>query len=186
MILTKTKSFGGDSMYLKIIGCTFIFIGSSLIGFFYGENFKKRFSQLKEFEQALYQLKSEIVYTHNSLPDIFNNMIFKCSYPIKNIFIQVSDLLYENKVESVYEAFKKSFELNKEKLNLKKRDIDIILNLSKSLGESDIEGQKNILTLTLKDIKKQIDNAEVDMNKNVKMYRYLGFSFGVILIIIIL
>lgn len=173
-------------MYLKIIGCTLIFIGSSLIGFFYGENFKKRFSQLKEFEQALYQLKSEIVYTHNSLPNIFNNVTLKCSDPIKSIFIKVSDLLYENEVESVYEAFTEAFEFNKEKLNLKRRDIDIILNLSKSLGESDIEGQKNILTLTLKDIKKQIDSAELAMNKNVKMYRYLGFSFGAILIIIIL
>lgn len=186
MILAKKINYGGDNMYLKIIGCILILVCSSLIGFLYGENLKKRVFQLKEIEQALLQLKSEIIYTHASLPEAFENVGYKCNRPIGGIFIEVSRLLYNNEVDSVNEGFKKVFKQNKDMLSLKQYDIDIILNLSKSLGESDIEGQKNILLLTLENIKKQISGAEMEMNKNIKVYRYLGFSFGAILIIMIL
>lgn len=186
MILVKKINYGGDNMYLKIIGCILILSCSSLIGFLYGENLKRRVFQLKEIEQALLQLKSEIIYTHASLPEVFQNVGYKCNRPIGDIFREVSRLLYDNEVDSVNEGFKRSFKQNKDMLSLKQYDIDIILNLSKSLGESDIDGQKNILELTLENIKKQINRAEIEMNKNIKVYRYLGFSFGAILIIMIL
>ncbi|CAG7840972.1 stage III sporulation protein AB [Clostridium novyi B str. ATCC 27606] len=173
-------------MYLKILGCALVLISSSLLGFIYGQNLKKRFFQLKEIEQAVYQLKNEMLYSHNSLPDIFNNVSEKCDKPICDIFKEISKLLYDQEVESVYEAFKKSLINNSLKLNLKKYDIDIILNLSKSLGESDIDGQQSMLTLTLRNINSQLDSAEKVMQKNIKMYRYLGFSLGAILVIMML
>ncbi|EDS77917.1 stage III sporulation protein SpoIIIAB [Clostridium massiliodielmoense] len=173
-------------MYFKILGSILVLVSSSLLGFIYGENLKKRFFQLEEMEQALYQLKNEIVYTHNSLPDIFMSVGSKGTKPIGDIFKRVSNLLYEHQVESVHEGFKKALSENKKQLNLKKYDIDILLNLSKSLGESDIEGQQNILTLTIRNIKSQLDSAKNVMEKNIKMYRYLGFSFGAILVIMML
>ncbi|MBE6042732.1 MAG: stage III sporulation protein SpoAB [Clostridium lundense] len=173
-------------MYLKIVGCTLILICSSLIGFLYGESLKKRVFQLKEIEQALLELKSKIVYTNESLPKAFQDIGYKCNKPIGDIFVEVSNLLYNNEVDSVNEGFKRMFKQNRDKLNLKQSDIDIMLNLSKSLGESDVEGQKSILLLTLENVKKQVYDAEIEMNKNIKMYRYLGFSFGAILTIMII
>jgi len=187
MTLAKKKNYGGDNMlYLKIVGCTLILICSSLIGFLYGESLKKRVFQLKEIEQALLELKSKIVYTNESLPKAFQDIGYKCNKPIGDIFVEVSNLLYNNEVDSVNEGFKRMFKQNRDKLNLKQSDIDIMLNLSKSLGESDVEGQKSILLLTLENVKKQVYDAEIEMNKNIKMYRYLGFSFGAILTIMII
>lgn len=40
-----------------------------------------------------------------------------------------------------------------------------------------------MFSLTLENLKKQIIEAEVSMKKNVKMYRYLGFTLGMIIII---
>lgn len=173
-------------MYLKLLGCFLILIGSSLIGFYLGENLKKRVSQLKEIEQALYQLQSEIVYTHSALPDTLLNISRKCTRPISVIFSEVSNLLYENKVDSVHDGFEKVMEKNKENFCLKQSDIDILMDLSKSLGESDIEGQKNIMMVSIKNIRSQIHDAELAMKNNIKMYRYLGFSFGAIVVIMVL
>lgn len=173
-------------MYLKLIACILVVVSSSLIGFLCGENLRKRIFQLKEIEGGLYQLESEIMYTHTSLPDIFFNIGDKCREPIKNIFKEIASLLYGNMVDSVYDGFKKVFINNKDNLNLKKEDINIILNLSKSLGEADLEGQKNILNLTIYNLKKEIEISEFSMKKTVKMYRYLGFSFGAILVIMVL
>lgn len=186
MTLTKKKSFGGDDMFLKTLGCILILGSCSLIGFLYGENLRNRLIQLKEIEQALYQLENEIVYTRTSLPEIFFHVAQKCNKPIKNIFLDVSKLLYNNEVNSVYEGFRKAIELNKELISVKKEDIDVLLDLAKSLGESDVEGQKSILSLSLNNLKKQVNTAEIIMQKNIKMYRYLGFSFGAILVIMIL
>lgn len=173
-------------MYLKLLGCILIVAGSSLIGFYLGENLKKRLFQLKELEQGIYQLQSELVYTHSTLPEILQNISRKCTKPISHIFSGVADLLYENKADSVQDGFEKVIKVKRELLNLKQQDIDILRDLSKSLGESDIEGQKNIINLTIKNVRNQIDDAEIAMKNNLKMYRYLGFSFGAIVVIMIL
>lgn len=173
-------------MYLKFIGCLLVLIGCTLIGFFMGENLKKRFVQLKEIEQALYQLQGEIIYSHSALPEIFTNVSIKANKPISQLFKDVAKLLQENKVNSVYEAFKESFNINKVFLNINESDIGILMDLSKSLGESDIEGQKNIINLTIKSIRSQLDEAEKSIKNNIKMYRYLGFSLGAILVIMII
>lgn len=186
MILTKKKSFGGDDMFLKTLGCILILGSCSLIGFIYGENLRNRLIQLKEIQQALYQLENEIVYTRTSLPEIFFHVAQKCNRPIKNIFLDVSKLLYNNEVNSVYEGFRKAIKLNEDLISLKKEDIDVLSDLAKSLGESDVEGQKSILSLSINNLKKQVNTAEIIMQKNIKMYRYLGFSFGAILVIMIL
>lgn len=173
-------------MALKALGCIFILGGCTLIGFILGENLKNRLLQLKEIEQALYVLQNEIVYTRTSLPEIFFHVGEKCIKPINHIFFQVSKLLSDNEVDSVYEGFEKSLQDNYDLISLKKEDLNVLMDMARTLGESDIEGQRNILNLSINNIKKQIKDADTTMQKNTKMYRYLGFSFGAILVIMIL
>lgn|GEM_PF-142659 len=173
-------------MYLKILGCALVLIGSTLMGFILGENLKKRFQQLNEIEQVLYQLKSEIIYTHSTLPEIFENVSNKSNKPISKLFKDISELLYENKVENVFQAFTKALNINKNLMNLKEVDTEILLDLSKSLGQSDIDGQNSIITLTINKLKNQLEGAEEVMKNNIKMYRYMGFSLGAIVVIMII
>ncbi len=81
---------------------------------------------------------------------------------------------------------KMRFLKQREILNLKDEDIDVILDLSKSLGESDIEGQKAVFSLTIEDMKKQIKISESILKKNLKMYRCLGFSVGAVIVILLI
>jgi len=173
-------------VYLKILGCALVLIGSTLMGFILGENLKKRFQQLNEIEQVLYQLKSEIIYTHSTLPEIFENVSNKSNKPISKLFKDISELLYENKVENVFQAFTKALNINKNLMNLKEVDTEILLDLSKSLGQSDIDGQNSIITLTINKLKNQLEGAEEVMKNNIKMYRYMGFSLGAIVVIMII
>lgn len=170
---------------LKVLGCIMILGASSGIGFNYGEKFKKRTKQLNELQRCIHQLQNEIVYTHSPLPEAILDISQKSISPIKNIFEQVSSLLFLNEVDTVYEAFKNVIEKQKDNLSLKKEDTTVILDLAKTLGESDIGGQQRMFSLTLENLKKQIKSSESLMNKNVKMYRYLGFSLGAMLVIIL-
>ena len=168
---------------IKIIGCAVILGASTVAGFIYSERLKYRVFQLNEVERAVHQLQNEITYVHALLPDAFKSVAQKCRNPIKELFNKTSELLYGNEYENVYEAMTTAMNTIKGGLNLNCDDINVILDLSKTLGESDIEGQNNMFKLTILNLKKQIKISEEFMKKNIKMYRYLGFSFGAMLVI---
>ncbi|MGH4138018.1 stage III sporulation protein SpoIIIAB [Clostridium sp.] len=166
---------------IKIIGCVVILGASTLIGIVYSQRLKYRVFQLTEVQRAVYQLQNEITYVHTLLPDAFKSIAHKSKEPIKELFNKTSELLSDNDYENVYEAVNSAMDTVKSRLYLNSDDINVILDLSKTLGESDIEGQNSIFELTIGNLKKQIKISEDFMNKNSKMYRYLGFSFGAML-----
>ena len=174
--------FGGQTM-IKIIGCAVILGASTMVGFIYSERLKYRVFQLNEVERAIHQLQNEITYVHALLPDAFKSVAQKSKNPIRELFNKTGELLSGNEYDNVYEAMNSAMNTIKSGLNLNCDDINVILDLSKTLGESDIEGQNNMFTLTITNLKKQIKISEEFMKKNIKMYRYLGFSFGAMLVI---
>lgn len=170
---------------LKIIGSILIIIASTFGGFMYAQSFVNRVKELNEIERCIYQLQNEIAYTHTPLPDALNNVAIKAKEPIAEIFNSTSNKLKSNMYDNVYEAFREAFN-ESSSINLKEEDINLVLDLSKSLGESDITGQMNIFSLTIENLKKIITQAEITMKKNVKMYRYLGFSIGAVIVIMLI
>ena len=168
---------------IKIIACAVILGASTIAGFIYSERLKYRVFQLNEVQRAIYQLQNEITYVHALLPDAFKSVAQKSKEPIRELFNKTSELLSDNNYENVYEAINSAMNLIKCRLYLSSDDINVILDLSKTLGESDIEGQISIFSLTLLNLKKQIKISEEFMNKNIRMYRYLGFSFGAMIVI---
>ena len=170
---------------LKLIGSILIIAASTIGGFIYAQSFISRVKELNEIERCIYQLQNEIVYTHTPLPEALINVAIKAKEPIADIFNKTSKKLSSNMYDNVYEAFKNTFKESTD-LNLKNEDINLILDLSKSLGESDINGQINIFSLTMENLKKIIAEAEITMKKNVKMYRYLGFGIGAMIVIMLI
>lgn len=168
---------------IKIIGCLLILGASTIAGFIFSESFKKRLKQLNEIERAIGQLENEIEYTYTPLPEALDNVAQISELPISNVFSRASKLLYANNVETVYEAFDICFK--EVTVDLNSDDINVVLDLSKSLGNSDIEGHKKIFSLARDNLKKRIALAEEAMSKNVKMYRYLGFSIGAVIVIVL-
>jgi stage III sporulation protein AB len=185
MILKQKKKYGGSKM-LKIIGCIVILAASSAAGFIYGEGFKKRVIDLRELQRIIHLLQSEIEYKCNPIPRALKELSSKTMEPFSIIFNEISQSLAKNEVESVYEAFKNIFNNSNHRTSLNKDDIDILLDLSKSLGESDVSGQRKMFELSLESIKKQIILAEGLMYKNLKVYRYLGVTLGSMIIIMLI
>jgi stage III sporulation protein AB len=185
MILKPKKKYGGSKM-LKLLGCIIILGSSSAAGFLYGESFKRRVADLNELQRVIYLLQSEIEYMSNTIPRALKEISNKTINPFSLLFNDISKLLFNNEVESVYEAFKITFNSNKYHLNLNKEDINILFDLSKSLGDSDLSGQRKMFEFTLESIKKQIVLAEELMCKNLKVYRYLGVTLGSMVVIMLI
>ncbi|NFV11889.1 stage III sporulation protein SpoAB [Clostridium sporogenes] len=168
----------------KILGSLLIFAGSLYWGITTANKFKYRRDELLELERCVSELKNEITYTYTSIPDILMNISLKSKKPISTLFEKISNMLYKNQVNSIYEAFTKVFSEEKNNMALEEEDINIILDLSKNLGQWDPKGHEDIMELTLYNLKKQSNRADEIMIKNMKMYRYLGFSIGAVLVII--
>lgn len=163
-----------------------IIFSTTVFGFNYGEKLKRRTKELYEIQRCMCEIENQIIYTHTPLPDTLKNAAIKAKEPISSVLEQIYYMLEENKVYSVYEAFKSAFSDKIETLSLKDEDITIIMDFSKSLGESDVEGQRAIFSLATENIKKQIKISENVIKKNAKMYRCLGFSIGAVISILLI
>ncbi|NLZ47360.1 MAG: stage III sporulation protein AB [Clostridiales bacterium] len=163
---------------IKIFGAVLMIGASTFIGFMFAEFARRRLLQLKELEGALIQLENEIFFTRTALPEACLSVSFKSKYPINTLFKKVSNLLTDNSSDSVYDAFYKTLNGEIEGLYVTKEDKDILLDLAKALGESDLEGHRKVFNLAEHNLKTRIQSIEANVDKNVKMYRYLGFSLG--------
>lgn len=171
---------------IKTLGAVLIVLASTLTGFVIAESLRKRLLQLKELQGALIQLQNEIFYTRTPLPEACVSVAYKSKYPINRIFERVADSLINNKSDSVYDAFTSALNVDEEGLCVTKEDKEIILDLAKALGESDLEGHKKVFGLTEHNLRTAIQTLEGNVDKNIKMYRYLGFSLGAAVAIILI
>lgn len=170
---------------IKILGGIVVLFASTICGFLYAEKFQNRVKELNEIERCLYQLRNEILYTHTPLTQALNNVANKALEPYSSFFKVIVSNLSDRNCNDVYEAFKLAVELYEDEISITKEDETILLDLSKSLGETDIEGQLMVFELSIENIKKRIKEAEIIMKKNVKMYRCLGFCLGAMVVIML-
>ena len=76
--------------------------------------------------------------------------------------------------------------VQKSDTNLTKEDIQVLLMLSKMLGQTDVEGQISQIEVTETFLEKQIAEAVEEKNKNEKLYRKLGTTIGLAIVIILI
>ena len=171
-------------IFVKYTILFIIFLIAAWIGNLFSKKYKNRVDELKSFKEAFSILEAKIKFTCEPLGDIFE---------------EISNLFYKNKINLIFTEIKKniniiglkdswesSIEGNKQKLSLNKDDINIIKNLGNMLGKTDVEGQLNEIKLNMSFLDTQIIDAEEECKKNEKMYRTLGTIFGLAIIIILI
>ena len=170
----------------KIIVLVLIVILCSFIGYLYGEEFKKRYLELSELMRSLIDMENEILYSYRPLPDVLAGISNKSNGVISNLFAEVSELLIRGDIDNVNSAFRYSLNNQKNEMAMTKEDFTIILDLSKSLGDTDITGQGQIFLLAKDKLDRVIDSAEKDYRTNCKMYKTLGIGIGVMIAIFLI
>ncbi|GFP76709.1 stage III sporulation protein SpoIIIAB [Clostridium fungisolvens] len=173
-------------MLVKYLLLLIIMALSSATGYVYGEKFKKRVFCLHELINGYINLENEMTYTFTPLPEAFINTGKRLKDPIAQLFNSIGTKLKDNEADNVFLSTKDSLELYKDKINLNEVDIDIILDLAKSLGTTGIDGQRKIFSITIDRIKSNTEKAEKECDKYSKMYKSLGVCVGFMLIIFLI
>ncbi len=151
----------------------------SYIGILKAKTYENRVIELNKFQNALVMFKSKIEFTYE---------------PLKNIFEDISNVIYSNnsniflmtiqKNKNIYEAWSEA--INEDTNNLIQEDKEIIRMMGKLLGKTDIKGQVNEIVLTQGLIEKQLEKAEIEKNKNMKLYKTMGVVLGIGICIILI
>ena len=85
---------------------------------------------------------------------------------------------------SAGEAWEKAVQASE--TNLTNEDLHVLLMLSKMLGQTDVEGQISQIEITENFLEKQIKEAQQEKNKNEKLYRKIGTTIGIAIVIILI
>ena len=167
---------------IKYILFVAIFLISIAIGKLLSKKYIDREKELKEMHNALNIFKSKIKFTYEPIGEVFIEISQMMSYSnIGKIFKQAKNIM---KYQSAGEAWEKA--VNESKNNLTKEDKQTIKGLSKLLGQTDLEGQINQIEITQQFLKKQIEVAEKEREKNEKLYRKLVPTIALAIIVILL
>lgn len=170
---------------LKILGALFLILGCGLIGLVIARNLSLRPLQIRYVENGLNILETEILYGLTPLPEALKNVGRQVSYPVNELYLRSSSYLKNGDGLTAGEAWDLSLaELEKESALLPE-DIDILSNFGRSLGGSDCEEQRKNLKLAKEHLKNIEYKAEKIKEKNQKIYKYLGFSFGTVIALIL-
>lgn len=169
---------------IKSIGLLMILISCSLGGLLYGNVFKRREDELRKIHRKIIDLENKIVYSKEPLPYALMDISNGDTTEIGTIFSNCSKKLLNNEVDYVYDAFSESIKMSRDKLALKDEDYHIVLDMAKSLGGLDEEGHKKIFQSSLSLLKRNMEEAHELTLKNGKLYRCLGISIGLVIVII--
>ena len=165
---------------LKIIILGLILILCTYIGILKAKSYDNRVLELKKIKSALEVLKSKIEFTYEPIKDIFEE-ISKIVYSEKqNIF---QETLKNMNNHNVTDSWNKAIE---EEARLVEEDKNTIKLFGKLLGKTDKAGQINEINVTSKLLDSLIEKAEQEKSKNYKLFKTLGTVVGIGICIILI
>ena len=164
---------------IKILIYSGIFLTCSAIGILKSQKYIYRVNELKEFKNALNMFKTKIKFTYEPIPDIFEQIASSINPDIGIIFKIAS---HNMKFCPAGDSWNKA--IDNDLLNINSEDKNILKDLSKLLGATDMQGQISQIEVTSNFLDEQIKKAEKE--KNEGMYRKLGMIIGLSIVIILI
>lgn len=165
-------------IFIKYVNLLGILLISSYLGIYKSKEFENRVRELTRFQSSLIMFKSKLEFTHE---------------PIRNIFKEISHVIYndnnnifENVVNSNNDVYSSWMEGVNNQNEFTKEDKEIIKTIGKLLGKTDLDGQVNEINLGINLVGKQLKEAEIEKNKNVKLYKTMGIVCGIGICIILI
>jgi len=165
----------------KVFLIIMIIIASSVIGILFSKKYANREKEIKEMKSALNMFATKIKFTYEPIPTVFLEISQKIGGNIGNIFYQAANRMKEQTAGDAWQDAIKEV-----KTNLNKEDTDILKNLGRLLGQTDLDGQIVEIDVVNNFLISQLENAEEERKKYEKMYRTLGIVTGLTIAIILI
>ena len=168
---------------IKYIMLIVLFLATTKLGQLLSQKFVYRLEELEEMKNALNMFKAKIKFTYSPIPEIFQEIAESVGKNVSKIFIKAKEKMEKFSAE---EAWINAVEELKGNTNYNEEDIKTIKLLGKMLGLTDAEGQISQIEITQEFLEKQIKEAYEEKQKNQKLYKKLGSTIGLALVIMLI
>ena len=157
------------------MGCLMIVLTGAAVGYLQSKRLTARTLFIEEYQKFLSELTLQIRYDSSSLERILEKFSdYRRLAPVLRICrekIQEGNSFFESWCQGVGKLSKDN--------GLLKGDIELLLDLGKGLGISDLEGQLSHLKLNSELTKLRLEEARECKVKKGKLYQMLGLSLGI-------
>ena len=159
----------------------FVILGiSCYIGILLSKRYVNREKELKEVKNALSILGTQIKFTYEPLPRIFKQIGEITNGNVGELFTNAYKEMEKSTASKAWE-----YAVDNSSTSLNKEDKEVIKRLSNLLGQVDVEGQIKEITLVDNFLNTQIEKAEEERKKNERLYKVLGTTIGLTIVIIL-
>lgn len=167
----------------KLIGATLIIAASTFGGLLWAEGMAKRCRMLRQWLRILEMMATEIYYGSDLLPQIFDRVAATVDDRlITPAFERMAQAIAFGADSSVAEAWVRLIAgLQPEQLS--REDGRVLLELGQYLGSTDREDQVKKIRVCQSRLESHLAEAELDVKKRTRLYRYLGFAAGAIVVL---
>ncbi len=146
--------------------------------------YRRRPMELRYLRSALQMLETEISYGATPLPEAMDRVGQRCEAGIAALFSLTRDKLLAGEGVTAREAWDEALAHFYKNSALNRADLAVLKALGSGIGISDRLDQVKHLRLAQEQLKIEEAKAEVEAEKNVKLYNYLGFLGGLTIVII--
>lgn len=171
---------------LKIIGILLIIAAFSCTGFSYAKNITIRIEQLNEIKKLTVMLEGELRYGNSTIEEALSAIAARTIIPFGRFLNSVSDELKHNTGKSFSEIWRENAGSLLDNTRLNKEDISELNLLGDNLGYLDLKAQSESIALYKERLSLRLEELNNGAQKQVKMYRSLGVSMGILTAIILL
>ncbi len=171
---------------LKIMGSVMVVLAGLGMGFFFSENLNCQNRQLKQLKKMVLLLRGEMNYHHTYLSKACCDVSGKTEEPFRSVLNYAAKQADKNTECSFAQIWEDATDRFLKQSALSTEQIQKIKELGTTMGYLDIETQNSGFRLFLEQLDMEIEENNERRKKDGKVYKYLGFMGGVIVVLIII
>lgn len=169
---------------LKLVGAGMTVLSCGALGFYFCCKMKQRIRILRELRRMAVMLASEITYANATMEEAFSHLEKRLSAPVGPFFAHMRRRMEGGEGGTLSDIFREQIECELAGCGLKKSDLEALGTLGAQLGYLDVQMQKKTLDYYLEQVNDACEQAVREYREKEKLFRCLGISAGVFLVIL--
>lgn len=177
------KLQGNEKM--RYIGILIMAGTLSITGFAAAEWRKEQLCVLQKLRQMIYHLKNRMLYINEPLPEAMKHVGERFETDEGRFFVETGERLKIEQGRNFADIWKEEAEKMFEQVPVSQRDRENLLALGKQVGYADRSMQERILLFYLEQTDESIAGLKDQMETKVRLFRCLGVTAGLFLLILL-
>lgn len=173
-------------LFCKIVGAVCIMGASGYLSVTINQSMERRNQELRKLYSIFLQLKSEIQYMANTLPECFSNLSKCAKDPFREWLLAISECMEEQDSTSFADIWQEALQHLYKISALELQDLEPLQELSDKLGTVDTISQLKAIDYALLHIERNRTALEGEISQKKKVVTTISLFCGFMTLILLL